>query len=377
MPLNFARDLTKRILRPTVSKFRIREFILPGQEALRGNGIRNKRILYPAQRVLFASPESDSFVPLGKYYQEGWVDRPDIFVCEIPDAYVHLESGLICTPTFKALVDSGLEHRLSQYRPFGRRRPMFVKKLRGTYSTISYCFAGNFWHWMIDCLPKIHSLARVAPASGLTLLMPASANEFQRETLRCILPEHFKIEYIYGHEWLQTELFVWPSLVSDRCMGFLPNEYYEAIRNPIFQKFNLPAQHTKTERLYISRQGANHRQVRNEDAVMQLLDKFGFRKVALEKLSFAKQVELFHQAEIVIGAHGAGVGTIFFSGDIEVVVLYPTRIPPNYFHSLALGLGQKHHFVCHDESGEDDSFDANIPALERILGDELGLKPSV
>jgi hypothetical protein len=57
------------------------------------------------------------------------------------------------------------------------------------------------------------------------------------------------------------------------------------------------------------------------------------------------------------------------------VVLYPTQIPPNYFHSLAIGLGQKHHFVCHDQHHEDSNFEVNIPALEHVLKNELNLKP--
>jgi capsular polysaccharide biosynthesis protein len=87
-------------------------------------------------------------------------------------------------------------------------------------------------------------------------------------------------------------------------------------------------------------------------------------------------VELFHSAEIVIGAHGAGLGTMFFSGDISLVVLYPTRVPPNYFHTLALGLNQRHHFLCHDQSREDDDFIADLGALERVLRNELNLQPS-
>jgi hypothetical protein len=193
--------------------------------------------------------------------------------------------------------------------------------------------------------------------------------------LRCVLPRHFKVDYISGNEWLRPELFLWPSLVSDRCMGLLPTEYYEAIRVPVFKEYNLSNQHIKKERLYISRQGAKHRRVLNEDALMQLLEKWGFHKVVLEDLPFREQVELFHRAEIIVGPHGAGLGTIFFSGNIDVVVLYPTRVPPNYFHSMALGLGQKHHFVCHDEVDEDSNFAADLPALERVLTDELGLQP--
>ena len=113
--------------------------------------------------------------------------------------------------------------------------------------------------------------------------------------------------------------------------------------------------------------------MRNEDALVELLEGYGFRSVQLEKLPFEEQVALFHRAEIVLGPHGAGLGTIFFSGDIDLVALYSTSVAGNYFHSLACGLGQRHFFLCGNENHEDDWFDADLPAVQRLLENEVGL----
>jgi hypothetical protein len=371
---------TKRLgrlfLKKPLEGFYLTERAYADQEAATGIDVRNLRELYPPTRVKFASPQSDPFVPVAKYYRNGCYDRRRIFVCDVPDAKVYLPTGLVCTRRFKALEDAGLEHRLQMYGPLGKLKPRGLRKLRGTYSTINSCFARNFWHWMVDCVPKIHSLAQVAPG-GVTLLMPPRTTEFQRETLRFLLPDNFLVRYDIDNEWVETELFLWPSLVSDRCMGLLPGEYYGAIREPIFRHLGLPVTHAKTERIYVSRAMTDKRRVLNEEAVMSCLAPVGFRSVRLEELSFRQSVELFHRAEIVIGPHGAGLGGMFFSGDIPVVVLYPTRVPPNYFHSLAIGLGQRHHHVLHDQGHEDDNFIADIAELERILRNELNLQPSV
>jgi capsular polysaccharide biosynthesis protein len=158
-------------------------------------------------------------------------------------------------------------------------------------------------------------------------------------------------------------------------MGLLPAEYYDAIRGPVFRQLGLSDIHAKSERIYISRAKAGKRRVLNEDALVSCLEKYGFRRVFLEELSFRQSVELFHKAEIVVGPHGAGLGTMFFSGDISLVVLYATQAPPNYFHSLAVGLRQRHHFVRHHEAREDDNFTADLPALEAVLQNELHLTP--
>ncbi|MEH1856160.1 MAG: glycosyltransferase family 61 protein [Nostoc sp.] len=356
--------------------FFINQYVFAEQEAENGIGVKNVRIIHPAQRIHIADPDQDKFVSISKYYRDGWFDRPNIFVCEIPNAYIHVKTGLVCTQDFKAIADFGLEHRMGNYALFNGPKPILVRRFSGVYSTITYTdsIAKNFWHWMVDCLPKIHAMTKVASNTKIILLMPQSANEFQRETLRCILPENFEVSYIDGNEWIQTENLLWTSLVSNLCIGLLPKDYYEAVRNPVFKQFDLPTLHTKTERIYISRKGAKHRGVNNEDEVMELLEKFGFRMILLEELSFRQQVELFHRADIVVGPHGAGLGTIFFSGNIDVLVLYSTPNPPNYFHSLAKGLGQRHYFVCHNKQNEDDSFTANIPELERVLKEELRLK---
>jgi hypothetical protein len=364
-----------KLLRSIIDKsFFIKQFVCVEQEAQNGVGVENVRIVNPAQRIYIADPVQDKFVPVAQYYRDGWFNRPNIFVCEIPNAYIHVKSGLVCTRNFKAIADFGLEHRMGVYAPFYGPKPFFVKKINGIYSTVNYCTAENFWHWMVDCLPKIYVMTKIILDMKIILLMPESANEFQRETLDCILPKNFEVSYIKGDEWLQTEQFLWASLVSGLCMGLLPNEYYEAIRNPIFKKFDLPQIHTKTERIYISRKAAGHRRVTNEDAVMKTLKKFGFRIILLEELSFRQQVELFHQADIVVGPHGAGLGTTFFSGEIDILVFYSIPNPPNYFHTLAKGLGQKHYFICHNEQEEDNNFEVNILELERTLKEDLKLE---
>ncbi len=341
----------------------------------KGDDVGRFRELFPPQRIAFASPQTDPFVPLAKYYTNGVYDRRRIYVCEVPEAKVFMPTGLVCTRHFTALEDSGVEHRLQAFGAFGRRKPLTVRKLRGTYSTINYCFAGNFWHWMIDCVPKLHSLSRAAGEEFFTLLMPPVTTEFQRETLRYLAPDNCRVRYDIDETWVETERFLWPSLVSDRCMGLLPAEYYEAMREPIFRQLGLPATHAKSERIYISRAKAAKRRMLNEDALVRCVEKYGFRRVMLEEMTFRQSVELFHKAEIVIGPHGAGLGTQLFSGDISLVVLYPTPAPPNYFHSLALGLNQRHHFVRHHEPREDNDFTADLAALEAVLRNELNLTP--
>lgn len=373
--VNFLRNVAIDVVVAIFPRKFIGRYVLADEEAAKGGGVRDVRVMLPAARVQIGTGDKDPFARVAQYYNDGWFDRPDVFVCEIPDANVFVRSGMVCTNDFKLIADKGMEHRRFLYPAFRKRRPRSVRRVEGAWTTLAYCNSENFWHWMIDCLPKLRTLEQAMAGQPLTVCMPSTVLGFQRFALESSLPPNFHLVYLDPETdpWIQPERFVWASMISGLCMGVLPQDYYDAIRGPIFKRLGLPATHMKTERLYISRRNAGHRRVRNEDALVELLADYGFRSVQLEKLPFEEQVALFHRAEIVVGPHGAGLGTIFFSGDIDLVALYSTNNPGNYFHSLACGLGQRHHFLCSNEAHEDDWLEADLPAVQRLLETELGL----
>jgi hypothetical protein len=366
----------KWISQPVIRRFYFTDFITFEKAALEGRNTRNLRILFPAQKVVFASPKTDPFVPISKLYRQGWFDRPNIFVCEVPEAYFCNTTGIVCTRDLEVLVD--IEPRIVEFRHNAYKKPAAIRngtvnRLKGLHSSVNAIAAGNPYHWMVDSLPKLHSLAQYEPKAPVTLLMPDSTNPVQRESLSILLPRNFTVEYHPAQEWLQLETFLLPSLVSGFYNGHLPPEYYDSIRRPVFDHYQLPAIHSKKERIYISRQGARCRRVLNEEAVFALLKPYGFKLVQLEKLTFREQVELFHRAEIVIGPSGAGFNLITFCGAIDLVVLHPNQVPENFFHLMAQGLGQNYHYVLSNGQA-DDNFHVDLPALKCVLEKELHLK---
>ena len=346
---------------------------LPDQPARRSAGIENVRILTPAEEIFIADPLVDPFVPIGKYYRSGTFVRSPLLVCKIPDARLHVGTGMVCTRDWEVVPD--MEYRMTNYPEIRNWKPRQLQRVTGTHSTIFIWNGENFSHWMFDCLPRLHSLAKAEPEARVTMLMPDFLRPNFRESFECLLPKNFAVEYHPRDTWFEVENLIWPSMVSGRCNYLLPTDYYDAIRQPLFSKYGLPSTHRQTKRIFVTRRDASLRRMLNEDAVSRLLARYGFEDYELSRLSLREHVELFHQAEIVIGTHGAGLSSIVFSGDIQLVVIHPTRTPQNHYHTLAKGLGQRHHFIAHD-AGEDDSFSVDVRALEDILRRELGLKPN-
>jgi capsular polysaccharide biosynthesis protein len=90
------------------------------------------------------------------------------------------------------------------------------------------------------------------------------------------------------------------------------------IKNGDFPAFNFLRKRLGVEglkigsrKIYISRSG--RRKIQNEKEFIDLVSEYGFETIYCEKLSFIEQINLFKDASVVIGAHGAGIGNILLS----------------------------------------------------------------
>jgi hypothetical protein len=360
-----ARALRRRWLRLTG----ISSFVLPEQRV--GEEVTRLVVVAPRRRVQIGRPDEDAFIPVSKYYRDGFFQQPDIFVAEIPSARLHVGSGLVCTPGFRALADSDRLDRLGAFSAFGQAKPRRLEKRPGAQTTLQYCYANNPWHWVIDCLPKLISLERALGERELTILMPDTISSFQRDSMLSLLPRNFSVEYLPAETWIESETFFWASLASGRCNAFLPPGYFEEMRARFFSHHGLSGHAQPHRRLYITRRNAKHRRVKNEAETWALLQEFGFELIELERLTFREQVELFQEAAVVAGPHGAGLVSTVFSGPLTLLVFYATQKPPNYFHTQARALGQRHLFLTDDAAEEDDDFSVHVGDLRHLLQNEI------
>jgi capsular polysaccharide biosynthesis protein len=77
----------------------------------------------------------------------------------------------------------------------------------------------------------------------------------------------------------------------------------------------------------------------NEDELFEALKPYGFKKYFLEDLSMDAEIELFYDADYVVGIFGAGLTNMIFSDQIKILELFPSEfVEPNYYY-LAKSLG--------------------------------------
>ena len=363
---------------PLLRLLRFRQTIHPKESI--GNNIENYQVLFPSAKVNFGVNQIDrEFLKICLYYKHDYFERSEIFVCDAVQAYVHINLGTICTKDFRAIIDSGMQYRVTIARwrlgYFDRLKLLWSKQLSITVVYIFSLSAENIWHFLYDSIPRIYSVMLARPNQKLTVLVPDFLPDSFRELLDCVLPDSFDTIYIPPGSWVKVDRLIFPSYVSRCENGFLPPEYYKYIRNCVFEKFNLVPVEAPTERIYISRAQAKHRRVLNEDEITQYLTNYGFKVVTLEKLSFREQVELFTKAEIIVAPHGAGLATTLFSGKIKILVLYPEKHPTPFFFTQFKGLGQEHYFLTHDQFDENADFEVDMSQFKEVLHQQMELKP--
>lgn len=118
------------------------------------------------------------------------------------------------------------------------------------------------------------------------------------------------------------------------------------------QLLNYKSEREFPKRLFLSRQYSTHRQL-NEDDIFEILQPYGFVKVAPEKYSFEEQISLFSGAECVIGGSGAAFTNLLFSSKpFFAICLFKniSFLAPVFTTPVTLVGGELCYFLSKDKS---------------------------
>jgi len=97
------------------------------------------------------------------------------------------------------------------------------------------------------------------------------------------------------------------------------------------------------KRLYVSRKGAETRQLLNEDELLSMLEtEFKFRPILNENYSIIDQIRLYRHADIVMGPHGAGLANILFSDNPSLFVELFNEVQQPFYPALSQALGVRY-----------------------------------
>ncbi len=186
---------------------------------------------------------------------------------------------------------------------------------------------GNYYHWLIDLLPRLLLIRDFAGsfAEFDRILLNGSRTNYERDSLAAIAAPPSKIVYVNPSARYQIADATFASM-DQHCAATAPWKV-RALRS--LAPKSRPA---STQRLYLSRRSAAVRRVVNEEAIHELLRAHEFEILDLEKISWCDQVEKFASANVIVAPHGAarrrpGKHCFLPAGHASFRILHRRRLP--------------------------------------------------
>ena len=216
----------------------------------------------------------------------------------------------------------------------------------------------NYYHWTIECLPRLAAVNRYQNATGVkpTVLVSEESPSWMLESLELAGVSSDQYASLTTHTAVdRLVLPSYPRPTRAEC---------EWVKNTVRE--SVSPSNNEESRIYVTRRNATRRRVHNEPRLLDFLHEYGFKSYALEDLSVAQQVNLFSDADVIVAPHGAGLANIVYSDSITVIELFGES-KKTTFYRLAKLLNHEYHYLLNRERYADIVVD--ISQVERLLDD--------
>lgn len=176
----------------------------------------------------------------------------------------------------------------------------------------------NYYHWLIDTLPRLLILRQAHPNMLLLLPQPLLPKQLPDYITRSAAILGFT-QYlpINTRQILRADCVVLPELTA---ASLTQNpELVKQVRTELIVALQ-PKSVSATRKVYAARASNGVRSIQNAPEVELLLQRWGFEKVYFEQLSFLEQVQLMQETVVFLGVHGAGMTNMLFLQQNAIVI---------------------------------------------------------
>lgn len=209
---------------------------------------------------------------------------------------------------------------------------------------------GNYGHFMLDALPRLHLFERAGFSWDEIDHIYCPAIERDRERVKGWLArygvplERCDLMPFSGNEGRRFDRLLAPSFPG------LKRNYPRWVANFLRRASSAENPSPKAKRrLYVTRKGGI-RQVSNEQHILPILEKYGFEY--FNPLDHTEPWKVFEHAGCIVGAHGAGLTDIAFCPpEAAVLELLPSDHQYPYYCALAQSAGLRYaYLLCESAS---------------------------
>jgi capsular polysaccharide biosynthesis protein len=299
------------------------------------------------------------------FYQSGCeFILPEVFISCLKNARIYSKDFLILSDSNHIFYDSiwSNQNYLENNGILNKIMLPSPKSRSETACVLGTLGADNYYHWMLDIMPRISLLKQYEELKSIPLIVPKQLKAFQKESLKMAGISSEKIVEFDG-DFCQIEKLYYLSSLGHSGN---PSPYDVSSLRTLFLGKCLHHQTSSSEYLYITRRDANYRRILEEYKIVDYLKSIGFEIVCLSELSFAKQIEKFSRAKIIIAPHGAGLTNMVFAPkNTQIIELFPEDYINGCFWALAGVCRHKYAFLI--GSSESGNFHISLDKLKALL----------
>ena len=216
----------------------------------------------------------------------------------------------------------------------------------GAWTCLISFWYEEYYHWFTDALPRLSLLWEFPDETRILVRGPLRS--YQRESLRMLGLLNRVVETSSRHLLLEEYYFSSPVGMTG-CTNPYAVEWLRVKFLPYGKAVDSPS------KFFVTRQGKT-RGIRNQDELAEFFRSAGLAVVDLEDLSLAEQIGWFHNAELIVGEHGAAFTNLLWCRPgCRVLELCPDNFLNGCYEGISLCLKLEHQFKIFP-AGKDSSF---------------------
>jgi hypothetical protein len=238
---------------------------------------------------------------------------------DVPETKIWAEFGVHASPSGNFVdVYCGPALRNPKYELPRLALPALpARTRRGKVVFLGPAWNHNYYHWVVDILPRLANVAGVL-ADGTPVVAPPGLHGARRRMLDLALAAadaegaQVIVPDPGAHRFARLVL---PTRITDTLD--ISSVQWDFLRRAMLPHAEAPA---ARRRLYISRRDAAVRRIANEDEIVPGLLRRGFQMVVMSGQSPEAQAGLFQGADVVVAHHGAALANLAFCDPGTLVI---------------------------------------------------------
>ena len=278
---------------------------------------------------------SDNIKNFSKYnYKFFEIQNGRIFTDNIENVSIISSNKLLDNFSYQQIKGKLVNSKKNQVLKTGT--PKFIFKLNRTIAVLSQGASGynNYAHFLFDIVPKIKLISLAINLKKIDYFYFSKLNNYQKEILKRVGINEQKIIDSNKYRHLQSNKII--GVTHPNYIKGTISEAHSAIPKWIISYLKnvfLKRKQSKTpyKKIYIDRSDSKlkHCKIINNSDIKKFLKNKGFKILKLSKLKFDKQTNIFRNAKMIIGPHGAGLANLVFCKKNTKVVEIKPRDHPN------------------------------------------------